>query len=331
MRRLRKKTAVPKAKAKVKSKAKAASQRQRRERLRAGRLLRSVANKRLTARRDALRKLNKLLTDLSLQALHLRVKALDKSNFDRVLRLLERRCMATDQKTRLREAVTEWVNNGGTLPDGVRLAADGSALETAPNEAESPSLVPQHKVLVATYELKSQAFMLTYNSNGFTPETWPDFEKHMEGLHRRLGSKAFSACLEESLHAATPVPAVKRVHTHGYLLWTDGVGYRSDSLEDFRFQGVLPRVDKCTVGANSRTPRLAALHGLWYVSVFKLGTLKAVSNFKPWMDYTPRKEWLLSLYDSHKLDHHRFLELSVQFRSLGSSKLISNHYADYGL
>ena len=104
MRRLRKKTALPKAKAKVKAKAKAASQRQRRERLRAGRLLRSVANKRLTARRDALRKLNKLLTDLSLQALHLRVKALDKSNFDRVLRLLERRCMATDQKTRLREA-----------------------------------------------------------------------------------------------------------------------------------------------------------------------------------------------------------------------------------
>ena len=80
MRRLRKKTALPKAKAKVKAKAKAASQRQRRERLRAGRLLRSVANKRLTARRDALRKLNKLLTDLSLQALHLRVKALDKSN-----------------------------------------------------------------------------------------------------------------------------------------------------------------------------------------------------------------------------------------------------------
>ena len=125
--------------------------------------------------------------------------------------------------------------------------------------------------------------------------------------------------MEESLKAKASTTLEKKVHTHGYLFWTDGVGYRSETLEDFRFQGVLPRVDKCMV-TNSRTPKEAALHGLWYVSVFKLGTLEADSNFRPWVDYTPRKEWLTGLYDSHKLDHHRYLELSLEFRSGHSSR-----------
>ena len=180
--------------------------------------------------------------------------------------------------------------------------------------------MPQHKVFIATYELKSQAFMLTYNSTFFTRGTWPKFYKHMDDLHQRLGSRAYNACLEESLHAAAAALTPQRFHTHGYMLWTDGVGYRNESLEDFRFEGVLPRVDKCTVGSHSRTPRQAALHGLWYVSVFKSGTLEAHTNFVPWADYTPRKEWLVSLYDSHKVDHRRFLELSVQFRSGHSAR-----------
>ena len=108
---------------------------------------------------------------------------MDKKQFERVLRLLERRCVEAQHKTRLREAVEKWVDNSRMLPDGVRLAADGSALEATPNGAETSSLVPQHEVLIATYELKSQAFMLTYNSTSFTRGTWPKFYKHMDDLH----------------------------------------------------------------------------------------------------------------------------------------------------
>ena len=188
-------------------------------------------------------------------------------------------------------------------------------MQVAPDTAEAPSLVPHHQVLLTTFELKSKAFMLTYNSDDFSLDTWAPFKLHMETLHEQHGSKAFAGCLEESLHATTGQPAAGKFHTHGYLLWTDGIGYRSESLEDFRFQGVLPRVDKCTATSNMRAPRQAALHGLWYVAVVKKGTRRAHSNFTPWVDYKPSKEWLISLWDSHKLDHQSYVKLSAHFRS----------------
>ena len=65
-------------------------------------------------------------------------------------------------------------------------------------------------------------------------------------------------------------------------------------------------------GANSRAPRQAALHGLWYVAVEKAGTQRAYSSLQPWADYKPQKEWRRSLWDWHKLDHAAYLRLSAE-------------------
>ena len=71
----------------------------------------------------------------------------------------------------------------------------------------------------------------------------------MVALKRSFGARAWSACLEESLEAKEPVV----FHTHGYLLWTDGIGVYCRSLDAFKFQDISPRIDVCTV-------RLRALH-----------------------------------------------------------------------
>ena len=283
-------------------------------------LLIKRSNARLTARRGAIKALNVLLSEMSLDAARLQPKALDRARFAHALRLLSRRCVLAEQQAKLRAAVTRWVDNEGKLPDGVQLVPGQGGLEVTPDDVETQSLIAKHKVLISTYEIKSKAFMLTYNSADFTAETWGPFLEHMKGLHHRLGSKAFACCLEKSLNAAESVPLAERYHTHAYMIWTDGVGYRAQTLEDFRFQGTLPRVDKCMVGANTRAPRQAALQGLFYVSVMKKGTMFTHSNYKPWVDYKPSKDWLTSLYDSHKLDHDDYLQLSMQFRSGHSTR-----------
>ena len=45
----------------------------------------------------------------------------------------------------------------------------------------------------------------------------------------------------------------------------------------------------------------------------KLGTLESDTNFVPWRDYTPSRQWLISLYDSQKLTDSQFLNLSLEF------------------
>ena len=47
-------------------------------------------------------------------------------------------------------------------------------------------------------ELKSKAFMLTYNPQEFSANTWPAFKQHVEDMHSRFGSRAFACCIEES-------------------------------------------------------------------------------------------------------------------------------------
>ena len=221
------------AQAKAGPKAKAAPARRRAPPARAQLVLR--ANACLSARRKAIRELNALLNDLGLESLHLQPKDIDRTPFARALRVLNRRCQEPEQKARLRAAAERWVENRGQLPDGVHLRADGGGLEAAPDHVETPWLIPHHQVLVSTFALKSKAFMVTYNSDAFTPETWPAFKAHMDGFHRKHGSKAFAACLEQSLHAApsdASADPVEKYHTHGYFLWTDGIGYRAESLDE---------------------------------------------------------------------------------------------------
>ena len=109
-----------------------------------------------------------------------------------------------------------------------------------------------------------------------------------------------------------------RYHLHAYLLWNDGVGLRQSGLDAFRFMDVCPRVDTCQVPGSPKNigaPRQAALHGLWYVTTMKDGSVKAATNFHPWVDYKPATAWLAGLWDRHKLSHTAFLGLSALFRS----------------
>ena len=298
------------ARAKAKAKAKATFVRKQQVKLK---------NDRLTARRKALQSINSLLGALSLSELALKSKHVDMYKLGRALRVLEKRCA---DRLAFRSAVEAWKNNGGKLPAGVRLV-DVNEVEVLADDEESAPLVRGHKVLKATFELKSQAFMLTYNSRNFTAATWAPFRAHMKALHAKHGSKAWSGCIEESLHASQIADAEpsSRIHTHGYLLWTDGVGYRSETLDEFVFQGVHPRIDKCVQASNTRLPRRAALHGLWYVYVRKDGTLDSDSNWTPWTtDYVPSSSWLVSLWEQHKLSHTKYLEYSAKFRTGHSAR-----------
>ena len=53
---------------------------------------------------------------------------------------------------------------------------------------------------------------------------------------------------------------------------------------------------------------------MWYVSVVKLGTLFADSNFKAWRDYEPRVEWVRGLWGTRKLTHAMFEDYSRRLR-----------------
>ena len=50
----------------------------------------------------------------------------------------------------------------------------------------------------------------------------------------------------------------------------------------------------------------AACHGVWYVAVYKKGTIQSGTNFSAWEKYVPRPEWLTSLWNAHKLDHEEY-------------------------
>ena len=85
------------------------------------------------------------------------------------------------------------------------------------------------------------------------------------------------------------------------------------NTDAFVFQWVRPRIGKCVM-TNSATFRNAAMHGLWYVSVHKDGGVYEESNFSPWRDYHPKKEWLVSLCAQKKLTHDQYEALSALFR-----------------
>ena len=199
------------------------------------------------------------------------------------------------------------MNHGGSLPEGVRFADD--SLELAEDFEVPAPLLPQHRLLKETFVLKSQASMLTYNSRRFTKQTWPEFKEFLDALAKELGATAWACCLE----ASTKASDTNVFHTHAYLLWTDGVSYRSEGLQRLVFQDVRPRVDKCSQGSNERVPRRGALHGLWYVSVEKLGTEFSYATWVAWRDYVPSRQWLVSLNDAHKLTQQQCLSLSVAF------------------
>lgn len=281
----------------------------------------AIANLRARRRRVAVHGINALVRDLGLPLRALRPKAPKPAAFERVLRVLVRRCTTDAMSARLQSAVREWAQNGGNLPGGIALTEESGAVPAEGAEGEA-AFVPRHKILRMDYRLESSAFMMTYNSTTFQPGVWREFKDFIVSLARQYGAKAWAACLEESQHAQHRGDGGQTHHTHAYLIWTDGLGLRLRDLAPLTFRGVRPRVDQCTARGtpgHAGAPRQAALHGLWYVAVKKEGTVHAASNFLPWRKYKPCVAWLTSLWDSHKMSHGRFLELSAAFRS-GHSK-----------
>ena len=128
-------------------------------------------------------------------------------------------------------------------------------------------------------------------------------------LKGKLGARVWAANFEQSLHASDKTVPV--YHCHAYLIWTDGVGVDLHSLDSFVFEGIRPRVDVCQLKWGKGGIHRGALHGLWYVSQEKSGTLHAATNYPagPW--YKPSAAWLEGLYQDNKLTLDRFIQLSA--------------------
>ena len=276
------------------------------------------ANARLEKRRGALRVLNDVVATLGFPSLRVDVKAAPTNqSLNKLFRFLGRRELDAPVALGCRHAIVSFTDNGGKLPDNVALSPEG-ALVTA---EDTSATVPGHKVLVSSFRLHSRAFMVTYNSVSFTLDTWRDFKAWAQAFARKYGARAWAACFEESLHAAPSSGALasgKRYHGHAYFIWMDDVGIFLRSLDPLSFNDVRPRVDICkgpASAANAWAPRRAALHGLWYVTVIKDGTVHSDTNFKPWLHYSPSAQWLTSLYDAKKMTHELFLKMSADFRT----------------
>ena len=283
------------------------------------------ANARQMMRKDAVRSMNALATELGVEKVHVPLKRLlaGEVKVERLIRALEPRCHTTGLAQRLRHAVRLWRDNGGALSQPMvdTTAADGkpaddkAAHDKAADDkaADEPgmSALPRHRVLQPGYILQSKAFMLTFNSDTFGRGTWADFERWVKSKYKELGARAWAACIEESLHAEATTQG-PRFHLHCYFFWTDGVGLFRRNLDDLVFNDVKPRVDKC-LAQKKVTPRTAACHGLWYVTVRKLGTVEASTNYKPGVAYKVLRAWVDGLYDDGKMSHAQYLEFMKQF------------------
>ena len=243
----------------------------------------------------------KLLNDLAakVSVAHMCVREWDapSEDIERLVRALESRMADPAMMQQLHDASKAWQAAGGVFSTDI-LQVD----------LTSQPVIPMHRVLMPTFKLKSKAFMLTFHSADFTEATWPAFLKFVKDLKKTMGARAWAACLERSLERAD----TDRHHTHAYLFWTDGVGIDVASLDPFYFQGVRPRVDVCQRRVANTTPHLAACHGVWYVSIFKEGTVQADTNFAAGVWYKPKPAWLESLFREKKLNYDAYVAMSAR-------------------
>ena len=278
-----------KSKAKAKAKAKAANTARR---LREQQLNR--ANSRQKSRREALSELNTLTTELQLAARPLVCGRDRNEQVERRVRLLQRRCPDDAFRNRLHAAALLYTENGGAFSAEVVRDSDDVGMEVPK--------VAKHKVLQGSFRLQSEAFMLTYHSREFTGLVWPEFEQFVKDLSVHYGCRAWAACLE----AGTTAETQDRCHLHAYFYWTDGHGIDLRSTDSLAFRQVRPRVDARAAATTPLAAKVAAYHGLWYVSVMKLGTMHTATNFFAWRDYTPFASWVDGLWSSKKLSAVQF-------------------------
>ena len=244
-----------------------------------------------------MKRFNDIAAEMNVHHLQVNAHAAESRDVEFLVRALENRSPAPDLLARLRVVAKEWEQYGGEF--------------TAPVLTEdllTPALLPKHRVLLPTFELKAKAFMLTYNSADVAEGWWTEFKTFMMALHKKHGARAWGACLETSLHAQDP----GRYHLHAYLLWTDGVGMRTRSTEPFHFKGVRPRIDVCRSRTATTSPYAATCHGLWYVVVHKAGTIHSDTNYPAGVWYKPKATWLQSLYQDKNMDHDAYLAMSAR-------------------
>ena len=130
-------------------KAQAVSKRLARKTRRADVLKKS--NERLEARRAALRVFNALLDEVGADALQMDTyNKPPEQALDRALRVLDARCSEAEHRDRFANAVRQWVNNAGLLPQGVRLK-DTDVLEILQDEGEIAPTLPKHRLLLRSY------------------------------------------------------------------------------------------------------------------------------------------------------------------------------------
>ena len=223
-----------------------------------------VKNERRDQRRQACKTLNELAQELHIAPTnHVDAKNAAAPDVEDLVRLLEKRVQTEAHVTMLRTTVEKYLASGGLF----------SAPLLDPDEV-LPAKVSGHRLLRPNFALKSKAFMTTYNSYHFTPETWEAFLPFQKELRQKLGARAWSACLEQSLHAdVANSQSSSKHHLHGYLLWTDGVGVHTENLDVFVFQNVRPRIDVCVTKCSPSSPHSAAAHGLWrFAALFRGGS-----------------------------------------------------------
>ena len=109
------------------------------------------SNVRRGRRREAVRALNELCSEVGLGHAVVDAKAAEAATVKGLVRLLERRDLSGGRLDRLRTAAKAFLDNGGVFAAEVATAAS-----TAP-------FVLRHKVLAPGFKLKSKAFMATYN------------------------------------------------------------------------------------------------------------------------------------------------------------------------
>ena len=157
---------------------------------------RPLKSLRQSRRRDAVRLLNGLMSEVQLAAPRLPARTATPAQFEHVVRKLEPRCQAADLLSRLRGAAKQWADNGGELtrallPDPDQGGPDGKQPETSP--------VVQHRVLEPGFILRSRGFMATYNNRAWTRAVWSAFEMWVKSLKPKLGFHAWGACFPRTI------------------------------------------------------------------------------------------------------------------------------------
>ena len=154
---------------------------------------------RMMVRRAAVRELNVLAQHVG--AAPLSPKQASKQQVQRLLKLLQRRLVDQGQLVLLHAAAARWVSHGGDVggvlvpPQPADAAAAG--VEEEDYSAAVRPVIPQHKILVTPFRLRSKAFMLTFHSASFTPETWGRFRAFARTKAQQHGADSCMSGFED--------------------------------------------------------------------------------------------------------------------------------------